>query len=145
MLSTKNKGLSTELQCIAACCELGYRVSIPYGDDCRYDFILDIGSKLLRVQVKTARPDKGKNSFAFSTRSTKLKSGKYTAAHYTKNEIDFYATYYDGKCYLVSINDCPNINLKTLRLNPPKNGAKKNISLATDYEIDKVIKNMIPS
>ena len=29
--------------------EAGYNVSIPYGDSCRYDLIVDINGKLIRV------------------------------------------------------------------------------------------------
>jgi len=32
---------------------LGFEVAKPYGDSCRYDFILDSGERLWRVQVKS--------------------------------------------------------------------------------------------
>ena len=40
-LSSKEKGNLTELQCLTAIYELGYKASIPYGENSRYDFILD--------------------------------------------------------------------------------------------------------
>ena len=45
-LSTKDLGAQTELQCLAYLHGLGYNVSIPWGDNARYDFILDIAGKL---------------------------------------------------------------------------------------------------
>jgi hypothetical protein len=40
MLNSKQKGNLTELLCLAAFTELGYTVSIPYGDCAKYDFIV---------------------------------------------------------------------------------------------------------
>lgn len=53
MNESKIKGLTTELKVQAYLTELGYNVSIPLGEDCRYDLILDIDNLLLRVQIKT--------------------------------------------------------------------------------------------
>ena len=41
-LTTKQKGNITEIQCLLAFISQGYKVSIPYGEDCRYDLVLDI-------------------------------------------------------------------------------------------------------
>ena len=54
-LSSKQKGNLTELQSITAFYKLGYQVSIPYGENSRYDFIADINGKLIKVQCKTSR------------------------------------------------------------------------------------------
>ena len=43
MLNKKQIGNLTELKCISAFYELGYSISIPYGENNRYDFIADIG------------------------------------------------------------------------------------------------------
>lgn len=48
-LSTKDLGAQTELQCLAYLHRLGYNVSIPWGDNARYDFILDIAGKLYKI------------------------------------------------------------------------------------------------
>ena len=40
-MSTKYLGNLTELQCITRFYELGYPVSIPYGDSEKYDMIVD--------------------------------------------------------------------------------------------------------
>ncbi len=48
-LSSKEKGNLTELQCLTAFYELGYKACIPYGEDSRYDFILDVDGILLRI------------------------------------------------------------------------------------------------
>ena len=70
MLENKQKGIITELECITAFNKLGYKVSIPYGEDSRYDFIADINGKLIRVQVKTSKyKDETKNAIIFSCRA----------------------------------------------------------------------------
>jgi hypothetical protein len=48
-LTTKQKGNLTELQCLSAFCALGCNVSIPYGDNSKYDFIADVNGKLLKI------------------------------------------------------------------------------------------------
>ena len=53
-MDKKQIGNLTELQCLTSFVSLGYNVSIPYGDNAKYDFIADIQGKLIRVQVKTA-------------------------------------------------------------------------------------------
>jgi hypothetical protein len=49
MLDCNYQGNLTELLCLASFTELGYQVSIPYGDHARYDFIVDINNHLYRI------------------------------------------------------------------------------------------------
>ena len=66
MENTKYVGNLTELQCITRFYELGYPVSIPYGDSEKYDFILDVKGKLYRLQCKHAsvhKNEEGKVDF----------------------------------------------------------------------------------
>jgi hypothetical protein len=135
-LTTKEKGNLTELQCLTAFYELGYKVSIPYGENCRYDFILDVNNTLLKIQVKTSR-FVSEECFVFSTRSTRVNSKGNFSKNYTKDEIDYFATFYQGKCYLIPVEECG--VEKKLRFCYPSNGQKKGISLAQDYELKKIL------
>lgn len=136
-LTSKEKGNLTELQCLTAFYELGHKVSIPYGENCRYDFILDVNNTLLRIQVKTSK-SVSDECFSFATRSTRVNSQGSISKNYTKEEIDYFATFYQGKCYLVPVDEC-GIE-KKLRFCYPANGQKKGINLAQDYELEKVLK-----
>ena len=49
MNEIKQQGLTTELQCQLFFTELGYNVSIPLGEDCRYDMIVDFDGILCRI------------------------------------------------------------------------------------------------
>ena len=134
MLESKQKGIVTELQCITAFNQLGYHVSIPYGENSRYDFIADINNKLIRVQVKASSPKQGTSgAISFSCRSSRSNANGVVNRRYTKDEVDYFATFYDNICYLVPIEECS--AEKTLRFEPPKNGQVQGVSFAKDYEL----------
>ena len=67
---TKAIGDMSELEAARALARAGYLVSKPLGDSHRYDLIIDDGTVLSRVQVKTGRLRKGAIIFAcFSSHS----------------------------------------------------------------------------
>lgn len=135
----------TELQCIAAFYGLGYTVSIPYGENSRYDFIADINGKLIRVQVKTSLQKDNGRTFEFSCRSVLTNSNKVTLKTYTAEEIDYFCTYFKNKCYLVPVTECT--RSKTLRLEPPCIKQYGRVHMAEDYELYKQIdkiKDVLP-
>ena len=141
MLESKQKGIVTELQCITAFNQLGYHISIPYGENSRYDFIADIDGKLIRVQVKTSHyKDEQQNSIIFSCRSSRVNTKGAYNVKYTKEEIDYFCTYFNNKCYLIPIEECS--TEKTLRFETPSNGQTKGITFAIDYELEKQIEKI---
>lgn len=129
MLETKQKGLVTELQCITYLYQLGHQVSIPYGENSRYDFIVDLDGQLLRVQCKSCVEDEG--TITFRCASTRGNTQGTIRRKYTKEEIDYFCTFYNGQCYMIPVEEC-SIE-KKLRFIPPKNGQVKGISFAKDY------------
>ena len=132
ILSPKQKGNLTELECITAFYKLGYQCSIPYGENSRYDFIADINGKLIRVQCKTSRKIE-EGVIEFACRSSRSNTQSNIQRRYTTDEIDYFCTYWDNHCYLVPVNECS--ATKKLRFIPPKNGQKVGITYAKDYEI----------
>lgn len=140
-LTSKQKGNLTELQCLTSFYENGCHVSIPFGENSRYDMIVDVGGKLIRVQVKTSSLKKTKSrAIEFSCRSSHVNRSGVKNVKYTKEEIDYFATYRSGKCYLIPINECS--VAKTLRLEPYEDGRIKGISFASDYELEKQLKKI---
>ena len=139
-LTPKEKGNLTELQCLVSFAELGLKTSIPYGENCRYDFILDVNGHLLKIQCKSSHPLSLENNegFAFKCQSVNASSTGIYSSRYSKEEIDYFSTYFNGQCYLVPVEDCG--LTKTLRYVYPKNGQKKGISLAENYTLEKIIK-----
>ena len=64
-------------------------------------------------------------------------SGKNTAGKYTNDQIDGIATFYEGKCYFVPIDDCSN-EIK-LRFTLPKNSQVDHVKFAYDYEVNRIL------
>jgi hypothetical protein len=138
-LSSKQKGNLTELQCITAMCACGCQVCLPYGDNAKYDFIADVGGRLIKIQVKTSSP-KGTDAFKFSCRTTHLNCAGVKNERYSEKDVDYCATYYLGKGYLVPIKECS--VEKTLRFDYPSSGQKQGITLAYEYEMEKQIQRI---
>jgi len=134
---TQSLGNITELKCITKFMELGYECSIPYGNGAKYDFIADINGELLRFQCKTAsHPVKtGKidtGAIQISTICQTTNTQKTVRHTYSKEQIDYFATCYEDKVYIIPVEECS--TSKTLRLQPPNNG-NQIYNKAEDYEI----------
>lgn len=143
MLNSKQIGNVTEMQCMLAFMQQGYNVLTPYGDCERYDFVADVNGKLLKIQVKTSRPSRHSDgAIVFNTSSQTTKNGKEVHHSYDEEQIDYFMTSYDGKAYLVPVNEC-SAREKTLRFVPPKNGQTKGITFASEYEFEKVVKKIV--
>lgn len=138
-LNTKQKGNSTEAYCLAAFVSRGINVSIPYGDCARYDFVIDINNNLYRVQCKTSNEIQ-QGVYQFSCRSCKTRASGNLRRSYTDEEIDYFCTYIEGKCYLIPISEA-STNSKTLRFVPTNNGQK--VTYATEYELDKQLSKLV--
>lgn len=145
MLNTKILGNTTEMECMLECMKLGIQVSIPFGEDSRYDFILDHNNKLYKIQCKHCSEILDNDGKVVAVKfKTVRQSGSNAALHtrtkYTKDEIDYFATSYEGRCYLVPVEQCSTI--KCLRIISPKNGQEKGISFLKDHELCEVLKTL---
>ena len=144
--STKYIGNLTELQCITRFYELGYPISIPYGDSEKYDMILDVNGKLYRLQCKHAKPHINEEFVVDYIRLKTIWSSGYTrnkpyVRHkYSKEDCDYFVTHYNGKNYLIPVENCS--DEKTLRIIPPKNHQIKGISFLKDFEDEEVLKTL---
>ena len=82
----KRRGEIAEAAFLCKAASLGFSVAKPWGDSDRYDFMLDNGSHIWRVQVKSAHT-RGRAGYAFRT------SGCEPTHTYTADEIDFLVAY----------------------------------------------------
>ena len=82
--NTKRCGERSEAAFLHKASSLGFGVAKPWGDSERYDFILDNGSRLLRVQIKSTDTLRAN---AYETRAT-YSVGKSRAV-YSSGDIDF--------------------------------------------------------
>lgn len=140
-MNSKRKGNITELSVALAFQKLNIPVAIPFGDCERYDLIVDINNKLYKIQCKTASLYRGDSTrISFNCRSISTSHGKNVHHRYTKDEIDFFATVWDNKCYLVPVTETS--TEKILRLIPPKNNQRVGVNMAEDYLLEKVVKEL---
>ena len=136
------KGLKNELYCQYFFTSIGYNVSVPLGEDCKYDLIVDFGGHLTRIQVKTCREEKSGIIFSISSSSLKA-GGKSVKRSYTKNDIDYFATVYNEQVYLIPIEICGK-GEKKLLFNEPNRFNSESILLQNykaENQIAKIIEN----
>ena len=90
----KNYYIAQEFPLIYSNSELAQNcgVSIPFGDNSKYDFIADVDGQLLKIQVKTASL-KDENAIKFSCRSTHVNCTGVKNVRYNENEIDYFPPY----------------------------------------------------
>ena len=140
MLSSHFIGEITEQEVATEFLKLGILVSKPLVQCSRYDFIVDINDKLYKVQVKTGKfREDTYLEFATSTSHTNSKGTKNTS--YANNEVDFFATIYDGQCYLIPFDKCGK-RTQRIRFSPTKNGQTEGVLFANDFKLEDVIKTL---
>jgi hypothetical protein len=74
--NTKDVGDETEAKVVHELVAAGLSVSIPFGDNDKYDVIVDDGGELHRVQCKTAWQNKP-DTIRFNTHSQTTRNGEY--------------------------------------------------------------------
>ena len=129
------------MQCIAAFYEAGYSVSIPYGENNRYDFIADVEGNLIRVQVKTSSTKDGGKSYSFSCRSSRTNGKRTINKKYSKSEIDYFATFINNRCYLIPVEECS--TAKCLRFDQTQNNQQASINFEENYRLEKQIEILL--
>lgn len=105
----------------------------PFGENHRYDFVIEINDVFYRLQCKTGR-DEG-TVVVFSTRSTRPRGTGYSIEGYD-DDIDFFITHSwkRDQTYLVPI-EAASKNEMVLRTDPPENGQSKGINWADEYTL----------
>ncbi len=141
MMNSKQKGNVTEVECMLAFLKLGYNVLTPYGDCERYDFVVDVNGKLLKIQVKTASISVDNTYIEITCANKTTRNGKFVRHAYDETQIDYFMTSYNNECYLIPVSECS--LTKRLRFVPPKNGQTQGITFAKEYELKKVVNKII--
>jgi hypothetical protein len=135
----KAVGDRSTLAAMLALREAGFAISVPFGENTRYDLIVDDGLRLRRVQCKTGRLRSGAiRCPACSCYGHHL--NPQNARRDYHGEIDDFAVYCaeTQRVYLVPISDLPVTTSAALRVEPSRNGQVKRIRLAEAYEIASV-------
>ena len=133
MLTTNQKGAIAELAVTSAAIRLGVGVFRAVADE-RYDLVLDIGTRLLRVQCKTAALNGDVLVIrCYSCRRTAVGMLNRSCR---REEIDAVAAYCDefDRCYLIPIERVDGLTTIRLRLAPAKNNQARRINWAKNFE-----------
>ena len=143
--STQQKGTLTELHCIMDLTNLGIRCLTPVDESSKYDVVADVdgNGKFIRIQCKTASwsTDTAQPETAFVIYTCcQTTNTKTTTRHkYSKDDIDYFYTWFNGQGYLVSIEEATGITFRW-RYEYPTNGQKAGIHIADEYKIEEVLR-----
>ena len=114
-------------------------VSIPYGDNERYDLIAEFDGKLNKIQIKYCGEETGTDAIICPCAS----SYNHTAARtnwetYEQDDIDYFCFWIapDNLPLIVPMSEIGNKKSITFRRSLPKNN-QKNIRLMEDFTFDK--------
>lgn len=112
----------------------GHRVLIPYGNNHRYDLVVDVGGRFLRAQCKTGRLRGG--VVRFNTASTRANTLRTYTTPYDADQIDLFLIYCPDtdRVYALDVDEAASSNGR-LRVDPAANGQAKRIRWAADHEL----------
>src|SRR5216683_1191567 len=136
----KATGERSQAYIIAKLLDVGYNVLIPYGDNTRYDLVIeDADGKFWRVQCKTGWLENNAAYIEFATASTYYHTRAGRTGHGRKDyrgQIDYFAVYCPETkgSYLVPVDHVGKTG-GFLRLQPTKNNQEKNVRWVKDYEL----------
>lgn len=130
--STKTIGELSEAMVFAALLRKGKVVLHPFGDNQRYDLVIDEAGVFKRIQVKTGQRIQG--AIIFSTCSSYAHRKRPSKSY--RGQIELFAVYVRemDKIYLVPVEKV-GIRRGVLRLEKPKNGQIKKVRWAKNYEL----------
>lgn len=115
---------------LAKLLQLGKSVSIPFGNNQRYDLIVDEGGTLVKAQCKTGRVKDG--FIQFKTCSTNGFTGKNQGY---KGQVDVFLVYCPetSAYYRVPVTEVSHRECR-LRFQKAKNGQSKGVRNAEDFQ-----------
>ena len=144
--TTQQKGTLTELHCIMDLTELGIRTLTPTDEASKYDIVADLEGRFIRIQCKSStwcNDTKIPETAFYINTCCMTTNTKQTTRHlYTKSDIDFFYTYFNGQGYLVSIEEAQGLTFRW-RYEYPSTGQKQGIHIADEYKIEEVIRSLI--
>ena len=75
------------MESMLAFMKLGYNVSIPFGEDSRYDFIVDINDKLYKIQCKTCSEIIDENNQILAIKFKTVRQSGSKATNWTRTNM----------------------------------------------------------
>jgi hypothetical protein len=132
----KSIGDRTTLAVMLALHEAGYALLLPFGENTRYDLVIDDGVRFARVQCKTGRLRSGAVRFKTCSSYAHHPNPKLLRRDYD-GQVDFLGVYCpeNGAVYLIPLAVLPLRTQAALRVDPPRNSQVRGVRFAAEYEI----------
>lgn len=143
-MNSKQKGMIGEAKITQEFLRAGFHVFREFGDNSRIDLIVEAGSRLLKVQVKTYTSKDGR---VFLNRR---KSGPNYNYKYDISDVDIFAVYVLDldKCFFVKSDLlCAYSTGLTFRVErfESKNNQALNVHFSDDYTIERILRDYTPN
>lgn len=140
-MNNKDKGNIGESVVLAEFIKRGITVSIPFGDNARYDLVADFNGRLNKIQVKYCNQKESDNHSIACPCSSCTNHTKNKGKQTYKNDIDYFAFYMVewNVTLLVPISEIENKKEVRFRMDKPRNNNKAGIHFVDDYLLDKII------
>jgi PD-(D/E)XK endonuclease len=131
--NSKSVGDITQSQVMAALLKRGKKVLMPFGDNFRYDLVVEDDGRFTRIQCKTGKINRG--AIAFSVASSQYHRGGKRQNY--RGQVDAFGVFCpdNDKVYIIPIDDLPLVREAKLRLTLPRNSQVKGVRWASVYEI----------
>lgn len=139
---TQRKGLLTETHCILDFTELGFRCLKAVDESAKYDIVVDIDGKFIKIQCKTASwTDDEHKAFSINTCCQTTNTKKTTRYKYSSDDVDYFYTWFNGQGYMVSINEATGSTFRW-RYEYPATNQKQGIHIADKYKMEEIVKTI---
>jgi hypothetical protein len=139
MTHPKTVGDKAALAVMIGLHEAGISFLLPFAENAPYDFGIEIDGRLARVQCKSGRLRNGAVRFSTCSWYSHHPNPKQTSRDYL-GDVDYFAVYCSETeaVYLIPIDDLQTRRMGALRVETPRNGQRRRIRFAANYEIAKV-------
>jgi PD-(D/E)XK nuclease superfamily protein len=136
----KRIGDRSTLAIMLALQDAGFELLLPFGENTRYDLVIELSSRLVKVQCKTGRLKNGAVSFSPCSTYGHHRRAAEARRVYT-DQVDFFGVYCPetGGAYLVPIGHVAAKTRAALRVTPSRNGQKRGLRFAADYLVGHVV------
>jgi len=137
-MNSKSKGNISEAKALFEFQKFGIPVLMPWGDNERYDMVIELDKKFYRVQVKTANEENNGSIKGYCRSSTNHTTNKNLSTY--EDDVDYFVFYnqiYD-KIALVPIGDTNGQKSISLRISAPLNG-NQSLKYFDDYSFEKIL------
>lgn len=139
-MNSKSKGNLGEIKVASEFIKYGCMVSFPFGDNARYDLVVDINGELKKVQVKYAASKNANGAWrcmcvSSTNHTTNKKLDKY------KNDVNIMAFYLSeiDTCIMFNIDEIGDKSSLYVREETPLNN-QSNVIYVKEHTFDKYFK-----